>query len=153
MTFLRIDCCRNRLGPACWLWDYLRRSRMSGYFLPLSGGIDSCATACIIHSMCRLVVKTAQQGGKLYLRLRSLRFSSNLPVQIVKSSKTLEELPRKKKGHLTFPRIQRSSPAGFSILVTWERRTPVLPPERERRIWRKPSEGMIRTPRSHPYEA
>ncbi|KAJ9101237.1 glutamine-dependent NAD(+) synthetase [Naganishia friedmannii] len=52
------------LGPACWLWDYLRRSRMSGYFLPLSGGIDSCATACIIHSMCRLVVKTAQQGDQ-----------------------------------------------------------------------------------------
>ncbi|KAJ9110837.1 glutamine-dependent NAD(+) synthetase [Naganishia cerealis] len=52
------------LGPACWLWDYLRRSRMSGYFLPLSGGIDSCATACIIHSMCRLVVKTAQQGDR-----------------------------------------------------------------------------------------
>lgn len=56
--------CNLSLGPACWLWDYLRRSRMSGYFLPLSGGIDSCATACIIHSMCRLVVKTAQQGGE-----------------------------------------------------------------------------------------
>ena len=26
------------LGPACWLWDYLRRSGMSGFFLPLSGG-------------------------------------------------------------------------------------------------------------------
>lgn len=24
-------------GPACWLWDYLRRSGASGYFLPLSG--------------------------------------------------------------------------------------------------------------------
>ncbi|ABN64804.2 glutamine-dependent NAD(+) synthetase [Scheffersomyces stipitis CBS 6054] len=44
------------LGPACWLWDYLRRSKCGGYFLPLSGGIDSCATAVIVHSMCRLVV-------------------------------------------------------------------------------------------------
>lgn len=44
------------LGPACWLWDYLRRSRTGGYFLPLSGGIDSCATAVIVHLMCRLVV-------------------------------------------------------------------------------------------------
>ena len=26
------------LGPACWLWDYLRRSGISGFFLPLSGG-------------------------------------------------------------------------------------------------------------------
>ncbi len=25
------------LGPACWLWDYLRRSKASGFFLPLSG--------------------------------------------------------------------------------------------------------------------
>ena len=27
------------LGPACWLWDYIRRSGASGYFLPLSGGM------------------------------------------------------------------------------------------------------------------
>jgi len=26
------------LGPACWLWDYLRRSNQGGYFCPLSGG-------------------------------------------------------------------------------------------------------------------
>jgi len=26
------------LGPACWLWDYLRRSGCNGFFLPLSGG-------------------------------------------------------------------------------------------------------------------
>lgn len=26
------------LGPACWLWDYLRRSGQAGFFLPLSGG-------------------------------------------------------------------------------------------------------------------
>ncbi|KAF4627677.1 hypothetical protein G7Y89_g10477 [Cudoniella acicularis] len=43
------------LGPACWLWDYLRRSKKAGFFLPLSGGIDSCATAVIVHLMCRLV--------------------------------------------------------------------------------------------------
>ena len=35
--------------------DYLRRSRQAGYFVALSGGIDSCATSVIIHSMCRLV--------------------------------------------------------------------------------------------------
>lgn len=46
---------RPSLGPACWLWDYLRRSRTQGYFIPLSGGIDSCATSVIVFSMCRLV--------------------------------------------------------------------------------------------------
>ncbi|GMK58908.1 hypothetical protein CspeluHIS016_0603500 [Cutaneotrichosporon spelunceum] len=52
------------LGPACWLWDYLRRSRTQGYFLPLSGGIDSCATATIVHSMCRLVAKATTEGNQ-----------------------------------------------------------------------------------------
>lgn len=51
------------LGPACWLWDYLRRSRTAGFFIPLSGGIDSCATSVIVHSMCRLVCKEAQEGN------------------------------------------------------------------------------------------
>ncbi|QRV88948.1 carbon-nitrogen hydrolase [Ceratobasidium sp. AG-Ba] len=51
------------LGPACWLWDYLRRSRTQGYFVPLSGGIDSCATAVIVYSMSRLVVAAANQGN------------------------------------------------------------------------------------------
>lgn len=51
------------LGPACWLWDYLRRSGSRGFFLPLSGGIDSCATAVIVHSMCRLVITDIERGG------------------------------------------------------------------------------------------
>jgi hypothetical protein len=52
------------LGPACWLWDYLRRSRTQGYFIPLSGGIDSCATSVIVYSMCRLVAEAATRAGK-----------------------------------------------------------------------------------------
>ena len=43
------------VGPACWLWDYLRRSGQSGFFLPLSGGVDSSSVACIVYSMCSLV--------------------------------------------------------------------------------------------------
>lgn len=56
-----------RLGPACWLWDYLRRSRTQGFLVPLSGGIDSCATAVIVYSMCRLVAEAASKVGKLLL--------------------------------------------------------------------------------------
>ncbi|KAJ3526313.1 hypothetical protein NM208_g11250 [Fusarium decemcellulare] len=52
------------LGPACWLWDYLRRSKASGYLVPLSGGIDSCATATIVYSMCRLVVQAIKEGNE-----------------------------------------------------------------------------------------
>lgn len=50
------------MGPACWLWDYLRRSGQGGFFLPLSGGVDSSSTACIVHSMCRLVVEAIKFG-------------------------------------------------------------------------------------------
>ena len=43
------------LGPACWLWDYLRRSRQGGFLVPLSGGMDSSSTATLVYSMCNLV--------------------------------------------------------------------------------------------------
>ena len=43
------------LGPACWLWDYLRRSGASGFLLPLSGGADSASVASIVKVMCNLV--------------------------------------------------------------------------------------------------
>ena len=52
------------LGPACWLWDYLRRSHAAGFFLPLSGGIDSCATAVIVHSMCKELMKAISEENK-----------------------------------------------------------------------------------------
>ncbi|XP_078077441.1 glutamine-dependent NAD(+) synthetase [Mustelus asterias] len=52
------------LGPACWLWDYLRRSFQAGFLLPLSGGIDSSATACIVYSMCHQVCLAASNGNE-----------------------------------------------------------------------------------------
>jgi len=54
-------------GPACWLWDYLRRSGARGYFLPLSGGADSAATAAIVGIMCRLVVDAIGKGDRRVL--------------------------------------------------------------------------------------
>ena len=52
------------MGPACFLWDYLRRSRQVGFVLPLSGGIDSCATAILVFSMCRIVVEEIREGNE-----------------------------------------------------------------------------------------
>lgn len=51
------------LGPACWLWDYLRRSRQGGFLVPLSGGMDSSSTATLVYSMCNLVVESIQNGN------------------------------------------------------------------------------------------
>nr|POE63560.1 putative glutamine-dependent nad(+) synthetase [Quercus suber] len=56
------------LGPACWLWDYLRRSKAAGFLVPLSGGIDSCATATIVYSMCRLVAAEIRAGNMVVLQ-------------------------------------------------------------------------------------
>uniref|UniRef100_A0A6J0SU63 Glutamine-dependent NAD(+) synthetase n=2 Tax=Pogona vitticeps TaxID=103695 RepID=A0A6J0SU63_9SAUR len=52
------------LGPACWLWDYLRRSKQGGFLLPLSGGVDSSATACIVYSMCHQVCCAVDSGNQ-----------------------------------------------------------------------------------------
>lgn len=38
-------------GPACYLYDYLRRTGASGFFLPLSGGADSSAVAVIVYNI------------------------------------------------------------------------------------------------------
>ncbi|KAM5348785.1 hypothetical protein ACJ41O_008608 [Fusarium nematophilum] len=69
------------LGPACWLWDYLRRSKAAGYLVPLSGGIDSCATATIVYSMCRLVVQALKDGNEEVIAdvKRIAAFSEKLP--------------------------------------------------------------------------
>ena len=42
-------------GPACYLYDYLRRSGASGFFLPLSGGADSAAVAAVVYNMGLLI--------------------------------------------------------------------------------------------------
>lgn len=55
-------------GPALWLWDYLRRSGASGFFLPLSGGVDSSSTGSIVGSMCHMVFKEIEEGNDKVLK-------------------------------------------------------------------------------------
>lgn len=50
------------MAPACWLWDYLRRSCQGGFFLPLSGGVDSASSACMVYSMCDMIVNSVKKG-------------------------------------------------------------------------------------------
>uniref|UniRef100_A0A667WP78 Glutamine-dependent NAD(+) synthetase n=1 Tax=Myripristis murdjan TaxID=586833 RepID=A0A667WP78_9TELE len=43
-------------------------SLQAGFLLPLSGGVDSSSTACIVHSMCVLVCQAVQDGNVQVLR-------------------------------------------------------------------------------------
>ncbi|KAF1956968.1 glutamine-dependent NAD(+) synthetase with GAT domain-containing protein [Byssothecium circinans] len=51
------------LGGA-WLFDYLRRSGAAGFLIPLSGGLDSCSTAMLVFSMCRMVCDAIKDGNE-----------------------------------------------------------------------------------------
>ncbi|PGH02600.1 hypothetical protein AJ79_07604 [Helicocarpus griseus UAMH5409] len=82
------------LGPACWLWDYLRRSRQSGFFLPLSGGLDSASVAVITFSMCRLVVSACRDGNEAVIA--DMRRIAGEPPE----SKWLPETPQELCGRI-----------------------------------------------------
>ena len=51
-------------APAMWSWDYLRKSTKAGFFLPLSGGIDSASVACIVAFMCKFVLQEVIAGNR-----------------------------------------------------------------------------------------
>ncbi|XP_060796927.1 glutamine-dependent NAD(+) synthetase-like isoform X1 [Neoarius graeffei] len=79
------------LGPACWLWDYLRRSGQAGFLLPLSGGVDSASSACIVYSMCVLVCQAVKDGNARVLEDVQ---------QVVRSASYRPEDPRELCGRL-----------------------------------------------------
>jgi len=44
-----------------WLWDYLRRSRMSGFMVPLSGGLDSSTVVILVYGLCNFLLENREQ--------------------------------------------------------------------------------------------
>lgn len=70
-------------GPACWLWDYLRRSGAAGFFVPISGGADSSAVVAVVRSMAGLALEAARRGDEParsdLRRLLALREEDELP--------------------------------------------------------------------------
>lgn len=71
------ECAR---GPACWLWDYLRRSGAAGFFLALSGGADSASVAAIVGVMCNMVMEAVALGdARVIADVRRLTGSTELP--------------------------------------------------------------------------
>lgn len=46
--------------PSCYLWDYLRKSGMNGFFVPLSGGADSSTVALLVYHMAEKLFESLQ---------------------------------------------------------------------------------------------
>ncbi|KAK1456513.1 glutamine-dependent NAD(+) synthetase [Colletotrichum cuscutae] len=50
------------LAQAVFLWQYLCRTNSPGYFLALSGGLDSSTVALFVYSMAKLVLQSIEAG-------------------------------------------------------------------------------------------
>ncbi|WYZ35695.1 hypothetical protein EsH8_X_000342 [Colletotrichum jinshuiense] len=50
------------LAQAVFLWQYLCRTNSPGYFLALSGGLDSSTVALFVYSMAKLVIQSIESG-------------------------------------------------------------------------------------------
>ncbi|KAF0990780.1 hypothetical protein HZS_5759 [Henneguya salminicola] len=51
-------------APSCYMWDYLRRSRMGGFFVPLSGGADSSVVAILVYYMAYNVCESIKNSDE-----------------------------------------------------------------------------------------
>ncbi|MCE3051838.1 hypothetical protein HAX54_050948, partial [Datura stramonium] len=60
------------LGPACWLWDYLRVSGASGFLLPVSGGADSSSLVAIVGLILSTLLLQKQIAWPACLKMSGL---------------------------------------------------------------------------------
>ncbi len=77
-------------GTSLWMWDYLRRSGAQGLFLPLSGGADSGAVACMVAHMCSRLLHEIRQGHTAVLE--DLRRITRNPEFMPSSSQEIADL-------------------------------------------------------------
>ncbi|KAG9255412.1 glutamine-dependent NAD(+) synthetase [Emericellopsis atlantica] len=56
------------LATAVFLWSYLVRTNSAGYFLALSGGLDSSTVLLFVYSMARLVCQSIEAGEESTLQ-------------------------------------------------------------------------------------
>lgn len=54
-------------AQAVFLWQYLIRTNSPGYFLALSGGLDSSTVALFVYSMARMALQAIKDGEKTVL--------------------------------------------------------------------------------------
>ncbi len=76
------------MSTAVFLWQYLVRTNSAGYFLALSGGLDSSTTALMVFGMARLALESIRAGEEKTLAdLRRVtgdqEFSPKSPQEIV----------------------------------------------------------------------
>lgn len=112
---VELECCK---GPACWLWDYLRRSGASGYLLPLSGGADSAAVAAIVRVMAEMVAEAYLTGNETVRNdlERFVNLQAHQTVQPTASSLDSEEALSPMKGLSTSTEIANA--LTFQVLHT-----------------------------------
>lgn len=51
-------------AEAAFLWQYLTRANAAGYFLALSGGLDSATVALFIYGMAQVVLQSINDGDE-----------------------------------------------------------------------------------------
>ncbi len=76
-------------AEGAYLWQYLTRSNAAGYFLALSGGLDSATVALFVFGMAKVVLQSINSGeGNTLADLRRITGNHNLtvttPQEIVK---------------------------------------------------------------------
>lgn len=52
------------MAEAVFLWQYLTRASAAGFFLPLSGGLDSASVALFVFGMAKVVIDSISSGDK-----------------------------------------------------------------------------------------
>ncbi|KAI0538523.1 NAD+ synthase [Xylaria digitata] len=55
------------MGTSVYLWQYLVRTSSPGFFLSLSGGLDSSTVALFVYGMAKLVLSSIEAGSKTTL--------------------------------------------------------------------------------------
>lgn len=69
-------------AEAAYLWQYLTRANAAGYFLALSGGLDSATVALFIFGMAKVVLQNINSGDSNTLAdLRRITGEPNLTVK------------------------------------------------------------------------
>ena len=76
------------MAEGVWLWQYLTRANMAGFFLALSGGLDSSTVALFVFGMAKLVLHSIRAGeGQTIADLRRVTgdpsFNPTKPQDIV----------------------------------------------------------------------
>ncbi|KAI1822843.1 NAD+ synthase [Xylaria intraflava] len=78
------------MSTSVYLWQYLTRTSSAGFFLSLSGGLDSATVALFVYGMAKVVLKSIEAGSKS--TLSDLRRITGLKDFVPKSPEEIVDL-------------------------------------------------------------